>query len=245
MEHFGNNNNNRNLLKTFVLVFFFSNDLLVSSRKFDKKKKVHFHPKNKEKLTNRKYALQLIVSYRHWKSLSGSLVYLCTPLGCVLSSLMLNRLGHKNCMIIANVPYLVSQVMFYFAEDVTTMYACSIMMGLGVGFSGGPFSAYIGEVSEPKLRGALMSVTNVFYFGGSLLFTTVYAITKQWRLTVLINMSIPIITIAILFVVIDFSIRPPTKFAFSFKRHYPETRVYELMVLKTSTAVKIYLFTLI
>lgn len=95
--------------------------------------------------------------------------------------------------------------MCYFAEDVGTMYACSIVMGLSMGFSGGPFSAYIGEVCEPKLRGALMSVTNVFYYGGSLLFTTVFAITKQWRLTVLINMSIPIITIAILFMVIKFT----------------------------------------
>ncbi|XP_060837389.1 facilitated trehalose transporter Tret1-like isoform X2 [Rhopalosiphum padi] len=128
----------------------------------------------------------------------GSLLYLCTPLGSIISSLVLNRLGHKNCMIITNIPFLVSQIMFFYAENVETMYACSIIMGLGVGFSGGPFSAYIGEVCEPKLRGALMSATNVFFFGGSLLFTTIYAITRQWRLTVLANMAIPIITIVIL-----------------------------------------------
>lgn len=128
----------------------------------------------------------------------GSLLYLCTPLGSLISSLVLDRLGHKNCMIITNIPYLVSQIMFFYAENVETMYACSIMMGLSVGFSGGPFSAYIGEVCEPKLRGALMSATNVFYFSGSLLFSAIYAITRQWRLTVLINMAIPIVTIMIL-----------------------------------------------
>lgn len=130
----------------------------------------------------------------------GSLLYLCTPLGSLISSLVLDRLGHKNCMIITNIPYLVSQIMFFYAENVETMYACSIMMGLSVGFSGGPFSAYIGEVCEPKLRGALMSATNVFYFSGSLLFSAIYAITRQWRLTVLINMAIPIVTIVILYV---------------------------------------------
>lgn len=133
-------------------------------------------------------------------------MYLCTPLGCVLSSLVLNRLGHKNCMIITNIPYLISQIMLFYAENIQTLYACSVMMGLSVGFSGGPFSAYIGEVCEPKLRGALMSVTNVFYFGGSLLFSSIYAINRQWRLTVLINMSIPIITIVILFMVTTFYI---------------------------------------
>lgn len=153
--------------------------------------------------------------------LPGSLLYLCTPFGCVLSSLVLNRLGHKNCMIITNIPHLLSQIMFYFAEDVMTLYAGSIMMGLSVGFSGGPFSAYVGEVCEPKLRGALMSATNVFYYGGFLLYTTVYAITKQWRLTVLINMLVPIITIFILFMVIikftswlHATIRAKTKFHF-------------------------------
>lgn len=128
-------------------------------------------------------------------------MYLCTPLGSVLSSLVLNPLGHKKCMIITNIPYMISQIMFYYAENIETMYACSILIGLSVGFSGGPFSSYIGEVCEPKLRGALMSATNVFYFSGSLLFATIYAITRQWRLTVLINMAIPIITIIILYMV--------------------------------------------
>lgn len=128
-------------------------------------------------------------------------MYLCTPLGSILSSLVLSQLGHKNCMIITNIPYMISLIMLYYAENIETLYVCSILMGLSVGFSGGPFSAYIGEVCEPKLRGALMSATNVFYFGGSLLFSAIYAITRQWRLTVIISMVIPIITIIILYMV--------------------------------------------
>jgi len=132
---------------------------------------------------------------------SGSLLFLFTPLGSALSSLTLGHFGHKTCMIITNVPFIVSQIMFFYANSIGTLYACSMLMGISVGYSGGPSSAYIGEVCEPKLRGALMSATNVFYFVGSLLFTLVYAITLEWRLTVLIGMSIPIVTIAILFMV--------------------------------------------
>jgi MFS family permease len=128
-------------------------------------------------------------------------MYLCTPLGSFVSSLVLTRLGHKNCMIITNIPYTMAFAMMYYAENVATMYASSILMGLSIGFSGGPFSAYIGEVCEPKLRGALMSATNVFYFGGSFMVTGVYAITRQWRLTLLINMAIPVITVIILILV--------------------------------------------
>ncbi|XP_008184642.1 facilitated trehalose transporter Tret1 isoform X2 [Acyrthosiphon pisum] len=129
----------------------------------------------------------------------GSFLFLFTPLGSALSSLMLNRFGHKTCMILINVPFLVSQIMLFYANSVGTLYVCSMLMGLSVGYSGGPTSAYIGEVCEPKLRGALMSVTNVFYYAGSFLFTLIYAFTLDWRLTVLIGMSIPIVNIVILF----------------------------------------------
>lgn len=129
----------------------------------------------------------------------GSLLFLFTPLGSALSSLTLNRFGHKTCMIITNIPFIVSQIMFFYANSIETLYACSMLMGLSVGYSGGPSSSYVGEVCEPKLRGALMSATNVFYYVGSLLFTLIYAITLEWRLTVLIGMSIPIATVVILF----------------------------------------------
>ena len=104
-------------------------------------------------------------------------------------------------MIIVNIPYLVSHIMLYFAEDVNTLYLCSILMGLSVGFSGGPFAAYLGEVCEPKLRGAMMSAANVFFFFGYFLFTAVYALTKDWRRTVLINMALPVVTAVILIAV--------------------------------------------
>lgn len=139
---------------------------------------------------------------QHAITVTGSLLFLFTPVGSVLSTVTLGRLGHNKCMIITNLPYIVSQIMFLYADNVHTLYMCSILMGLSIGYSGGPSSAYIGEVCEPKLRGTLMSATNVFYFVGSLIFSLVYAMTDNWRLTVLISMSIPIINVVILFMVI-------------------------------------------
>lgn len=137
----------------------------------------------------------------HFFFLIGSLLFLFTPVGSVLSTITLGRLGHNKCMIITNIPYIVSQIMFFYASNVKTLYVCSILMGLSVGYSGGPCSSYIGEVCEPKLRGTLMSATNVFYYVGSFIFSLIFAITEEWRLTVLISMSIPIINIVILFMV--------------------------------------------
>ncbi|XP_029342820.1 facilitated trehalose transporter Tret1-like isoform X2 [Acyrthosiphon pisum] len=129
----------------------------------------------------------------------GSFLFLFTPLGSALSSLMLNRFGHKTCMILTNIPFIASQIMFFYANSVRTLYVCSMLMGISVGYSGGPTSAYLGEVCEPKLRGTLMSMTNVFCYVGSFLFTLINAFILDWRLTVLIGMSIPIVNIVILF----------------------------------------------
>ncbi|XP_060841085.1 facilitated trehalose transporter Tret1-like [Rhopalosiphum padi] len=128
----------------------------------------------------------------------ASLLYLFTPLGNLLSSLLLDRLGHKKCMILTNIPCLVAQIMLYFAENVEILYASSILMALSMGFSNAPSLAYAGEVCEPKLRGALTSALNIFYYAGSIILTMLYSINMKWRLTVLMTTVFPIMTIIIL-----------------------------------------------
>ncbi|XP_050441690.1 facilitated trehalose transporter Tret1-like [Adelges cooleyi] len=133
----------------------------------------------------------------------GSLLYLSTPLGSMMSSVTLTRLGHKKCMILTNIPFIIALLMFYYSKNIETLYACSVLMGLSMGYAGGPCTAYITEVCEPKLRGALTSVQNVFFYFGSLFPSTLYAYTKDWRLTMIITSIIPIITIAILLMTPD------------------------------------------
>jgi len=97
--------------------------------------------------------------------------------------------------------------MLYFAENVEILYVSSILMALALGFSNAPSLAYAGEVCEPKLRGALTSALNIFFYAGSIILTTMYSITMQWRLTVLLVTVFPILTIAILLTVIRYANR--------------------------------------
>ncbi|CAI6369535.1 unnamed protein product [Macrosiphum euphorbiae] len=129
----------------------------------------------------------------------GSLQYLFTPLGNVFSLLLLDRIGHKKCMIMTNIPCLVAQVILYYAKNVEMLYASSSLMALSIGFLKAPSISYTGEVCEPKLRGTLTSSMNVFYYVGTIILTMMYSITKKWRLTVIVAMVFPILTIIILF----------------------------------------------
>ncbi|XP_060841084.1 facilitated trehalose transporter Tret1-like isoform X2 [Rhopalosiphum padi] len=133
----------------------------------------------------------------------GSLSNLLTPLGNVLSTLLLDLLGHKKCMILANMPCLVAQIMLYFATNVKILYVCSILMALSIGFMSAPSLGYLGEVCEPKLRGSLSSTMTIFYYVGTIILTMLYSVTKQWRLTVIMSMVFPIITIIILLTIPD------------------------------------------
>ncbi|XP_001951195.1 facilitated trehalose transporter Tret1 [Acyrthosiphon pisum] len=128
----------------------------------------------------------------------GSLQYLFTPLGNVLSLLLLDRLGHRECMILTNIPGLVAQIILYYAKNVEMLYASSSLMALSMGLLNAPCLGYTGEVCEPKLRGTLTSSMNIFYYMGTIILTMMYSITKQWRLTVILGTVFPILTIIII-----------------------------------------------
>lgn len=151
--------------------------------------------------------LYALLGHKIFNDISASLLYLFTPVGNILSLPLLDRFGHKKCMILTNIPSIIAHIMLYFAENVEILYVSSILMALALGFSNSPSLAYAGEVCEPKLRGALTSALNIFFYVGSIILTTMYSITMQWRLTVLLITVFPILTIAILLTVIRYANR--------------------------------------
>jgi MFS family permease len=84
-------------------------------------------------------------------------MYICQPLGSVLSGIVLERLGRKKSMILVNFPHVVGWFTFCFASSVPMLYFAAIIMGLGIGFVEAPIITYVGEISQPELRGVLTS----------------------------------------------------------------------------------------
>ncbi|XP_015365255.1 PREDICTED: facilitated trehalose transporter Tret1-2 homolog [Diuraphis noxia] len=125
--------------------------------------------------------------------IARSLVYLSPPIGSLFLSLVQARLGHRVCMALTNLIQLSSVlVVVLFPITVRTLYACSMLMGLSTGFATGLSISYSGEVCEPKLRGSLTSALNVFYFVGFFFVSTTYAITKNWRQSLIITVAVPL-----------------------------------------------------
>ncbi|VVC39588.1 Sugar transporter, conserved site,Major facilitator superfamily domain,Major facilitator, sugar [Cinara cedri] len=122
----------------------------------------------------------------------GSLVYLFPPVGSVAASLGQDYFGHRKCMMFSDVMNIATIGILMFANTPEFLYAISAVMGFNMGFITTFTISYCGEVCEPKLRGVLMTVINLFYFAGYLCVTTLYAITADWKLSVLLTVTIPI-----------------------------------------------------
>ncbi|KAJ4438370.1 hypothetical protein ANN_14312 [Periplaneta americana] len=88
---------------------------------------------------------------------AGSIMFICQPVGSVLSGIVLEQLGRKKSMILVNFPHVIGWFIFYFANSIPMLYLSSVIMGLGVGFMEAPIITYVGEISQPELRGMLTS----------------------------------------------------------------------------------------
>ncbi|XP_050427896.1 facilitated trehalose transporter Tret1-like isoform X2 [Adelges cooleyi] len=142
-------------------------------------------------LHNAKDGLSLDDSQSSW---FGSIMLLCQPLGSVLSGYAQGVLGRKKSMLIVNIPHLAAWYMLYSARDVRTLYAASFVMGIGMGFLEAPTLSYIGEISEPRIRGILATYTNSNVVIGHLV-EFIFGYFFSWRRAMLISCLIPIFSI--------------------------------------------------
>lgn len=76
----------------------------------------------------------------------GSLAFICTPIGSLLSGWVTEPIGRKNAMIIVNIPHIAAWLILYFATSVAEMYLAAILLGLGTGFMDAPIITYVGEI---------------------------------------------------------------------------------------------------
>ncbi|CAI6363485.1 unnamed protein product [Macrosiphum euphorbiae] len=100
----------------------------------------------------------------------GSLLFIAHLVGCLLSGILQDKFGKKSCMILANVPSIFGYVLLYSAHSSVLLCASTLLMG----FSAGSTSSYVGEISEPRLRGSLGSLGRTAMRIGTLLMYNVH-----------------------------------------------------------------------
>ncbi|GAB0097350.1 facilitated trehalose transporter Tret1 [Sergentomyia squamirostris] len=130
----------------------------------------------------------------------GSIAFICQPVGSVLSGWVTEPLGRKLSMILVNIPHIIAWIMLYYAGSLSELYTAAILLGLGVGFMEAPIITYVGEISEPAIRGILTSCAGVSVMLGVFIVYFLGTVVT-WRVAALICLTVPLSTlVAICFV---------------------------------------------
>jgi len=130
----------------------------------------------------------------------GSLLCIFHPIGSLLSGFLQERFGRKRCIMFANFPSILGWVLLYHTHSVVSLYMSTILMGLSIGFSEAPIFSYVGEITEPRLRGSMASLTSTaLMFGALILFTLGYLF--EWQTVALLSTICPITSICLVMLV--------------------------------------------
>ncbi|XP_025205967.1 facilitated trehalose transporter Tret1-like [Melanaphis sacchari] len=121
----------------------------------------------------------------------ASLLFIFHPVGCLLSGILQDKFGKKRCMIFSNVPSFIGWVLLYSAQSSISLCASALLMGFSTGLGAESTSSYVGEITEPRLRGSLGSLGSAAMRIGSLLMY-ILGLFFDWRTSALISTFCPI-----------------------------------------------------
>ncbi|CAK1545673.1 unnamed protein product [Leptosia nina] len=138
-------------------------------------------------LLNAKEGLSLDDTQASW---FGSISYLSQPLGALLSGPIVDYVGRKKGTFLVNLPHIMAWTLMYFAWDLPSLFIANGLLGFGSGVMEAPINSYVGEISEPTMRGALCTLTLLFTAIGTFVMYFLGTVVT-WRFAALICLSIP------------------------------------------------------
>uniref|UniRef100_A0A1B6CBG1 Major facilitator superfamily (MFS) profile domain-containing protein n=3 Tax=Clastoptera arizonana TaxID=38151 RepID=A0A1B6CBG1_9HEMI len=97
-------------------------------------------------------------------------------------------------MIYLNIPLFIGWILISTATSVNILMLGSFILGFGVGFMESPTLTYIGEITEPNIRGIMTSCAEMTVGIGTL-FAYVLGIWFDWRIVAYICSAVPLISI--------------------------------------------------
>ncbi|XP_075215690.1 facilitated trehalose transporter Tret1-like isoform X2 [Lycorma delicatula] len=125
---------------------------------------------------------------------SRSIIYASHPFATLISGFCQDTFGRKRVLHAVNIPIFIGWILIYFSSSVVYLNCAAILLGLSLGFIEAPALSYIGEISEPHLRGVMCLSTGIFGSIGTLLESLIGALT-DWRSTCAISATFAVAAI--------------------------------------------------
>ncbi|XP_056633177.1 facilitated trehalose transporter Tret1-like [Diorhabda sublineata] len=121
-----------------------------------------------------------------------------TPLGSLLSGILMERCGRKLALQIGAMPLIFGWLLIALSANHAILLLGRLIAGFSAGLTAAAGQVLIGEISEPHLRGLLTSVPLASYSFGILL---VYALGSllPWRYVAVSSTILPVISLVVFF----------------------------------------------
>ncbi|XP_018567937.1 facilitated trehalose transporter Tret1-2 homolog [Anoplophora glabripennis] len=121
-----------------------------------------------------------------------------TPLGSLLSGVLMDRCGRKLALQIASIPLIVGWILIGLSRNHAVLLLGRLIAGISAGLTAAAGQVLIGEISEPHLRGMFSSVPFASYSFGILL---IYALGTllPWRYVAGLSIILPLASILAFF----------------------------------------------
>lgn len=88
----------------------------------------------------------------------ASLAVIPMAFGTLIGGVLMEKYGRKNTHIITCTPYFGGWLLMYFAVNLEMLLIGRFLTGLSSGMITPATGVYIGEITEPKLRGVLLGM---------------------------------------------------------------------------------------
>ncbi len=127
-------------------------------------------------------------------NISGTLQLVTHFMAGVLGGLIQDLCGRRKCLLISLIPQILSWLTLYFTRNVYYLYIQAVLIGLSTALSEQTITTYLGEISSPRLRGRLFSVSKLGYGFGSFIAYSVILFVP-WRTLALLFLFLPIFSL--------------------------------------------------
>ncbi|XP_015127530.1 facilitated trehalose transporter Tret1 [Diachasma alloeum] len=107
------------------------------------------------KLTNGTETLTITKNEASWVA---SLFSITRPVGAIIAAVIVHKFGAKKAVLLNGIPHALAWACFLINESVPWIYTSRLLSGFAVGMYYSTFPLYVGEISNPKIRGALISM---------------------------------------------------------------------------------------
>ena len=128
------------------------------------------------------------------------MIFLLQPICSILGGLVQTYIGRKYGMMMTYVPQLAAWVLLSSAKSVLALYVAVVLFGVSAGSMEAPGIAYLGEITQPRIRGKITCSTNILYGIGSVILYFLGTVTS-WRTLAGICAVLPAISIVTIFFV--------------------------------------------